>query len=249
MTIRNLETLVAPDRRFIHLIGGGGKTTLMYQLARSIVAAGGTVISTTTTRILAPTANQSPCLLLDSPSPAAIKAALTARRHVTLARDRIPASAKLIGHSPEYLARLHELRLADAIVVEADGGAGRPLKAHKEHEPVIAPKADAVVALIGADAIDRPLSNETVHRPELFSERFDLALRTHLDPGVVARVVAEDYLARVPVGVHVTIVLNRVSSKEAMSRARAVADLLRRDIRINRILVGDLIAGALEVVS
>jgi probable selenium-dependent hydroxylase accessory protein YqeC len=249
MTRRNLETLVAPDRRFIHLIGGGGKTTLMYQLAWSIVEAGGTVLSTTTTRILTPTADQSPCLLLGSPSPAAIKAALTACRHVTLARDRDSEGPKLVGHSPEFLDRLHELHLADAIIVEADGSAGRPLKAYKEHEPVIASKADAIVVLIGADAIGQPLSGETVHRPELFSGRFGLALRTHLDPGVVAEVVAEDYLVKIPAGIHVTVILNRVSSKEAMSRALAVADLLRRDDRINRILVGDLIAGTLEIVS
>lgn len=247
MTTRNLETLVAPDRRFIHLIGGGGKTTLMYQLAWSIVEAGGTVISTTTTRILTPTANQSACLLLGPPDPAAIAPALAACRHVTLARDREPEGAKLVGHAPEDLDRLHELRLADVVVVEADGSAGRPLKAHKAHEPVIAPLADAVVALIGADAIDEPLSGETVHRPELFSGRFGLTLRTHLDPGIVARVVIEDYLAKVPAGVHVTVVLNRVTSRQAMTRARAVADLLRRDVRIGRILVGDLITGALEI--
>jgi hypothetical protein len=65
----------------------------------------------------------------------------------------------------------------------------------------------------------------------------------------VAEVVAEDYLVKIPAGIHVTVILNRVSSKEAMSRALAVADLLRRDDRINRILVGDLIAGTLEIVS
>jgi probable selenium-dependent hydroxylase accessory protein YqeC len=57
---------------------------------------------------------------------------------------------------------------ADHILVEADGSAGRPLKAHRPWEPVIPGCSDLTVCLVGASGIGKPVS-EACHCPDLFA--------------------------------------------------------------------------------
>ena len=58
-------------------------------------------------------------------------------------------------------------RLADYVLVEADGSRRLPLKAHAPHEPVIPPEAKRVLCVVGARGFGRPIQ-EAVHRPEVF---------------------------------------------------------------------------------
>ena len=58
-------------------------------------------------------------------------------------------------------------RLADYVLVEADGSRRLPLKAHAPHEPVIPPEAKRVLCVVGARGFGRPI-REAVHRPEVF---------------------------------------------------------------------------------
>ena len=46
--------------------------------------------------------------------------------------------------------------VAGVVIAEADGARLRPLKAPAEHEPVIPPAADAVVAVAGLDSVGAP---------------------------------------------------------------------------------------------
>lgn len=101
------------------------------------------------------------------------------------AAEQSPPGPKLRGLPPDEICRLkylleeafrHEPRSAPpspelslcppVLLVEADGAARRPLKAHAAHEPVIPACANAVIAVMGLDALGRPLA-EAVHRPEL----------------------------------------------------------------------------------
>ena len=51
------------------------------------------------------------------------------------------------------------------VLIEADGAKLRPLKAPADHEPVIPPACDAVIAAAGLDCVGRPIG-EVCHRPE-----------------------------------------------------------------------------------
>lgn len=57
------------------------------------------------------------------------------------------------------------LEEADEALVEADGARCLPIKAPAEHEPVILPETDVVIAVLGMNALGRPLS-EVCFRPE-----------------------------------------------------------------------------------
>jgi len=230
-----------------HLIGGGGKTTLLYALARAAVARGETAITTTTTRILAPAAHESPALLI-RPDAASLAAALSRYHHVTAAAA--DNAGKLRGDAA-FVEQLAAGRAADRLIVEADGSAGLPLKAHADHEPVISRAADAVIALIGADCIMMPLGDRTVHRSALFAERFALAPGTLLSPAHVAAAVLppRGYAARVPASLPFIAVITKAVTPLLYRQARELALLLRAHPRVSAVCLGDLLAGELAAVD
>lgn len=132
------------------IIGSGGKTTLLYLLAREL-SRSGSVIVTTTTHIFPP-----PHLPFFETVTAVSGVAAVGTPCV---------SGKLTAprQSFEELAKL-----ADFVLVEADGSHRLPLKAHAPHEPVIPANAARVLTVVGASGLNRPIA-EVVHRPERFT--------------------------------------------------------------------------------
>lgn len=185
----SLLDLFAPPApvRCLALTGAGGKTTLLAVLAQNLAAGGRSVIVTTTTHIwppndaaLSPLRGDGPLFVAGrslSGIAAETAALFRARpgRVVVAARDADPATGKLRGLAPACLcalqARLDKAAATSSLIpppvllVEADGAARYPLKAHTGHEPALPPCADAVIAVMGLDALGRPLA-EAVHRPE-----------------------------------------------------------------------------------
>lgn len=151
--------------RDVWLIGGGGKTTLMFRLAAAWARRAETVLCATTTQILPPPPAVCPDLRVADFAPLVADLRHRPAPLVTVAR-RIERG-KCRGFSPaETLLLTAE---ADHLLVEADGSAGRPLKAHAPHEPVIAPGATCVVAVVGGWCVGAPLEAPHVHRPERFA--------------------------------------------------------------------------------
>lgn len=163
--------------RFISVIGSGGKTTLLRYLSRRL---SGTVILTTSTHMY-PFADMPLVDVGGAATPgralAELRAALRDSRVVCL--GRLLPSGKLSDPSAAipFGALLAE---ADYVVAEADGSAGRPLKAHRPFEPVIPACSGMTVGVAGASGIGRPAS-EACHCPELF------CALAGMDPGVPVR--------------------------------------------------------------
>jgi probable selenium-dependent hydroxylase accessory protein YqeC len=177
---RNLkESLDLRPREVISLVGGGGKTTIMFALAQELAGEGKKVITTTTTRILKPTMAQSPCVVVEVDEIrliSGLREALSRTNHVTLARLSLEDD-KLMGLLPETVDKIASLTLADYIINEADGATRQPIKAPNATEPVIPVSTSMVIAVVGMDALNQPLSSEIAFRPELISEV------TGLNPG------------------------------------------------------------------
>lgn len=147
----------------VSLVGAGGKTTLMHRLARELGKRGLSVLVTTTTRIHPP-----PWETLLEPDAAALGRLLRRR----LASGGVLAAAagaehhgrrlKLVGIRPADLDDLFLSGAADVILVEADGAAGRPLKAPRAHEPVVPGRSTLVLGLIGLAALGRAATAQNV---------------------------------------------------------------------------------------
>lgn len=137
------------------VIGSGGKTTLLRTLSRELP---GTVLLATTTHILP---FEGVPLVTDG-GEAAVRRALAESRVVCVGTPA--AEGKLTAPALPFSVLT---RLADYVLVEADGSRRLPLKAHAPHEPVIPPEAKRVLCVVGARGFGRPI-REAVHRPEVF---------------------------------------------------------------------------------
>jgi probable selenium-dependent hydroxylase accessory protein YqeC len=182
--------------RDVWLIGAGGKTTLMFRLAAAWLARQETVICTTTTRILPPTAEQ--CFDLRTDSLSALVASLHHRPSPVVTVASQIRGGKCIGFSADEALSLQTE--ADRLVVEADGSAGRPVKAHAPYEPVLASTASCVVAVVGSWCVGAPLDANHVHRPERFASLTGRPLNTAITAADVANAILheEGWLRTIP---------------------------------------------------
>ena len=90
-------------------------------------------------------------------------------------------------------------RLADHVIIEADGTKGLPLKVPNEREPVIPAFADSVVAVAGLSALGRPLG-KVCHRPELALLRFGFPPERIVTPELMAELLTSPMAQRKDVG-------------------------------------------------
>ncbi|SBV96865.1 conserved hypothetical protein [uncultured delta proteobacterium] len=170
------------------LTGGGGKTTLLFALGRAFAAAGQRVLGTTTTRMYRP--SSIPGLTVTFPdNPEGIS--VPANGFVFAAKNPPPDGdpAKVHGYAPEVIDELHRRGAASRIIVEADGAAGRPLKAPADHEPVIPATTGAVIAVIGLSCFCKPFSAAAVFRPERVSAITGLSPEDAITPGAVVALI------------------------------------------------------------
>jgi probable selenium-dependent hydroxylase accessory protein YqeC len=143
------------------VIGGGGKTTLLRTLGEELAHGGAAVVLCATAKFY-PFAGLPN---LQDPSAPELAAALKKDRLVCAGREVPDTGGKLTapGLPMEALAAL-----ADYVLVEADGSARRPLKAHAPHEPVIPPEAGRTICVVGLAGLGRPIA-EAAHRPERYA--------------------------------------------------------------------------------
>lgn len=241
-----VDSLGLRDREMISLVGAGGKTTLMFCLARELVLRGKKVITTTTTKILEPSSEET-CRLVVSSDGKEIQH-LTALhldrdRHLTVARERLE-SGKLKGVSPEVAANLWDATGADTVIVEADGAAGRPVKAPREQEPVIPSNTTLVIALLGLDGVGQPLNDENAFQPGLISRITGARLGGEMTGPVLAKLMThrEGIFKGAPAGSRVVSFINKVDLPGGLEKGRILAReiLNRRHPQIERVVLGQL---------
>lgn len=192
------------------VIGGGGKTTLLRTLGAELAAEGARVLLCATTKLFP--FEDLPNLL--NPTEEALAEALELRRLIC-AGVPAPGTGKLTA--PDIpMARL--AALADYVLAEADGAAGRPLKAHAPHEPVIPPEAGQTVCVVGASGFGRPIG-EAAHRPDLYARLAGASETDPAGPETEAAVLLAE-------GLHSRVFLNQVETAEDRRRAAALAALL-----------------------
>jgi len=243
-----LETFSATEYRYVHLIGGGGKTTLMFALAHALAESGHSVLTTTTTRILEPDSSESDCVIFESDAVRLVErlhAEFAVRRHVTAVARTDATGRKLEGLDVAVLDAVVDSRVADRVLVEADGAAGRSLKAHAPYEPVVSARADLVIAVIGVDCVGEPMDDEHVHRAELFRTRLGRPKGTLVTPENVPAILLhrDGYLARLSSNIRVFVFINKAATAQALDSARHIGAQLKQDDRegrVSRIIIGDV---------
>lgn len=230
MTRPPLEALIAgPDGAFPRmtaLVGAGGKTTLMYALAERMAAAGRCVVCTTTTKIFPPEKGL-PVILTDGRDGDALGEALERVAIVVAARRFLRDVGKLEGIAPEGLAALADSLPHAHWIVEADGAARKPLKVPAPHEPVLPVRLDCCVAVLGLDAVGRPLDEAHVHRAGLACALAGQKPGSAITPETLARLVRhpEGLFRTCPPSCRRLVFANKGDLPGAVEAARAAARL------------------------
>jgi probable selenium-dependent hydroxylase accessory protein YqeC len=241
-----IEALGIKAKEVISLVGAGGKTTLMFGLAQELFLSGKKVVTTTTTKILTPTPGKTSSLFID-PDEEKIKDFvrhhLDQHHHITVAIGRLE-SGKLKGISPNLVNGLWSLHGIDTIITEADGAAGRPVKAPRENEPVIPTSTTLVVAVLGVDGMGRELNEENVYQPERVSRITGIPVGERLTDEAMALLMThpEGIFKGIPFSSRVVSFLNKVDIPDGISKARGIAQkiLNKKHRQIERIVLGQL---------
>ncbi len=202
-----LFRLLNIDRGVTAVIGSGGKTTLLRTLGEELP---GRVILCTTTHI-----RPFEGIPLYTGSSEAELGVLLSREGLVCAGEQGGPEGKLTAAALP-MARLE--KLADYVLVEADGSRQLPMKAHAPHEPVIPPESRRVVCVVGASGFGARVA-ETVHRPEVFCRLTGAALDTRVTPELVAGAIGAERLAEV-------VFVNQVETEEDWARAEKLAKAL-----------------------
>lgn len=191
------------------IIGSGGKTSLLYRLADELKD-GGSVLVTTSTHIL-------------PPEHLPVYTRTGRVRGVCCVGAPCGIKLKAPEQSFEELAGL-----ADFVLVEADGSAHLPIKAHASHEPPIPPNANNRILVVGVSGLNRPVG-EAAHRAERFRALSGSELAS---PEAVAAVIRAEALCD-------RVVLNQAETNP--DAARQLAALLPYPVLLTTLNKGELL--------
>jgi len=230
MVLTLLHALRASNSSSIAFTGSGGKTTAMFQLAREL-------------------STKSPVVVTASAHLGAWQVSLADKHVVTNSVITLPDfedelqgitlfTGELEGErtrplGPETLNALNEFcqRRGIPLLIEADGSRQKPLKAWAEHEPPIPSFVRQVVYVVGLSGIGKPLNDEIVHRPEIFSKLSGLHAGEVITPEGLTRVAKHSDGGRknIPSHARKTVLLNQANTPELQAVAQNMMRSLLQD--------------------
>ncbi len=240
------EALGLKAREMISLTGAGGKTTLMFRLARELSLEGKKVITTTTTKILKPSKDESLHLFVSGDGTRMrdfLDHHLGKYGHITLAKEEV-GGEKLRGISPELADSLWNLYDIDVLIIEADGAAGRPVKAPREGEPVIPSSTTLVVAVLGMDGVGKELNDQNVFQANRVSKLTGILEDEKMTEEGMALLMThpEGLFKGAPNSSRLAAFLNKVDIPDGVAKAKKITRNIfeKKDVKIDRVILGQL---------
>ncbi len=217
-------------------VGGGGKTSLLTAIARQFHAqTGKPAILTTTTKIFAPLPEEGLGLALgDSETLSkSLGPYMNACGISWFARSR-EGIAPVPGHESEQRMKLSgfmpseisHFTLGNALtLIEADGARRLPIKAPGPDEPVLPENTDAVLGVVGLDALDASLSEANVFRPEALSRICELGIGEQITPEAVGKLCAhpDGLFHKAEAGARKWVVVNKADLETSLEKLREIA--------------------------
>lgn len=222
----------------VAFVGAGGKSGAILQTAGELGEAGMPVLVAPTTKMLVSEADRvGP--VLTSEDEDGLRSKVTealAGQGAVVAGSGILSKKRVNGVDPAWVPQLAPDN--GVTLVEADGSRRRPLKGTASYEPLLPHGVTLVVVVAGIRALGEPLSEERVHRPEVFSELTGIGPGHTIDAGAFARSLLAG-LRDTPENARRAALLTDVEPGRSMSDASVVAHgLWRRGV--NKVVLSSL---------
>jgi len=235
------DALGIKDREVIGLAGGGGKTAIMFALGKELSSRLKGVVLSTTTKIWEPAISADFALFLSdqiSEIKKWISKSLEAHPCLLVSAKRLE-SGKLQGIPSSWVEEIHSLQGVSVIIVEADGAAGRSLKAPREGEPVWPPNATLLVPVVGIDVLGWPLDEEHVFRSEIAARVLHLSRGTAVTNEMIAGLFRQILKDR-PRNARVVPFINKIDLPGGLEKGLKLAKALLslREVEIERVVLG-----------
>ena len=189
-------------------------------------------MTTTTTKILMPSKDQSPHVILsDSVDEVLDKSRdlIKNNLHISAASGRTETSVeKLKGFDPEVIDEISKAGVFRWILVEADGANRKPLKAPASHEPVIPNSSSWLIGIVGLKCIGKPLNERWVFRHKLYGEITGLKAEEPVseDSVAIALMHKNGIMKNCPSHTKKVVFLNMADNKKLMESGRKIAHIL-----------------------
>jgi len=256
------KALGLKEKAFISLVGAGGKSTLFSRLADELAHKNKRMILTTTAKMFAWQLDHfvKKSKLIESQEEEVVQNCIkkyfsieNQKGQIVIIQERKEKNGeeKVSGPPPYWLDKWWEDRLADYFLVEADGAAGRPVKAPAPHEPVIPLSTTDLVGVIGIDALGLSLQEENVFRSEIFSRLTGLKLGEKIGIEALTLLIChpEGLFKEVPPGCRRHFFINKVEDSKGLKMAEELAFEVLKIChwRISDIIIGT--TGQKEVVA
>jgi molybdenum cofactor cytidylyltransferase len=208
----------------IAFAGAGGKTTALFQLARELAPP---VIVTATTHLgvwQIPLADKH--IIAESIEP--LKNLERGLSGVTLVTGRIGERTTPVSNTVLYWLREFCNFHATNLLIEADGSRQKPLKAPAAHEPAIPGFVNHLIYLAGLSGLGHPLSEENIHRPEIFANLSGSNIGDIVTAEALIRVLThlQGGLKNIPAASKRTLILNQADTVDAQSHAGSISPAL-----------------------
>lgn len=233
----------------ICLVGAGGKSTALFMIARQLVRGGIPAVLVTASTHLGvwQTMNADKHIIVSSVEDLPD---LTELHDVTLCTGEIKED-RTSPIDPIALRWLHENIKGRGIplLIEADGAHMLPIKAPAPHEPPIPEFADMVIVVAGLSALGRPLTDQYVHRAEIFSRLSGLALDESISADAIIRVLTHPAggLKNIPRTARRIALLNQAEPPELQSIGGSMAHELLE--KFDSVIVGSLKQDELQTIE
>ena len=216
------EALGISSGDVVAFVGAGGKSGAILTVCEGLLQAKMKVLVAPTTKMLLGEADRIGPLVTSEDAEGLQKKAENALSEApaVVAGSGMISKNRVGGVDPAWIGGLASL--ADVVLVEADGSRRRPIKGTADHEPALPTAATLVVAIANVQALGKPVDNEHVHRPEVFSELTGIGQGHSITPGAFATAIARGSLARVPQETRKTALITGVDPGRTMSKASVI---------------------------
>ena len=232
------DALDVSNGETVAFVGAGGKSSAILALAKEIYQDGGSVLVAPTTKMFLEEAGRiGPVATSGSFEElfATVGETLAESRAVVVGSGLL-SKGRVGGLDPAWVPALSSL--ADVVLVEADGSRRRPLKGTLPHEPALPDAPSLVVAVGNVKALGKPVNEEFVHRPEVFSELTGVGPGQSITAGSFARALVHG-LGKAPAGARKAILLTGVEPGRTMSDSAIITREIWR-LGEQRVVLGSL---------